>query len=172
MFKQKGFSILPIILIIVGVVVIVGVVGYLWSQKTEEPNVPSRSTIEDFEDAVNKGNFDVASKYFADKVFVVLEGSECCGDVTANRATSELKRIDGFVFSFNPQNTVVKEYVAFINSQYPNRRLMKPSPNLLYFDEYIIGVESDVTQKHRAAIGYKISNDKITDLFIDPGRDR
>lgn len=127
--------------------------------------------IEAFEKAINKANFTDASKYLADKVYVVLEGSSCCGEVTASRARQELERISGLVFTFNPNDSVVKEYVASIASDYPNRRLIKDSPKL-YFDELSIGVESDISQQNKASIGYKVSNGKITVLFINKGRDR
>lgn len=133
--------------------------------------VISAGHIEAFEKAVNKADFTNASKYFADKVYVVLEGSSCCGEVSASRARQELEKINGLVFTFNSNDSVVKEYMASVASDYPNRRLMKNSPKL-YFDEYIIGVESDVSQNNKAAIGYKVSNGKITDLFINKGRDR
>lgn len=125
-----------------------------------------------FENAINKVDFTNISKYFADKVFVTLEGSSCCGEIASARAVSEeLSRIRGFVFSFDSQDFVVKNYIANIDYQYPSRRLMKNSP-LSYFDEYTIGVESDVLQKNKAVVGYKILDGKITDLFIDIGRDR
>ena len=133
--------------------------------------VTSAGHIEAFEKAINKADFVNASKYFADKVYVVLEGASCCGEVTASRARQELERISGLVFTFNPNDSVVKKYIASVASDYPNRRLMKNSPKL-YFDEYIIGVESNVSQNNKVAIGYKVSNGKITDLFINKGRDR
>lgn len=133
--------------------------------------VTSAGHIEAFENAINKADFTNASKYFADKVYVALEGASCCGEVTASRARQELEGISGLVFTFNPNDAVVKEYIASVASDYPNRRLMKNSPKL-YFDEYIIGVESNVSQNNKAAIGYKVSNGKITDLFINKGRDR
>jgi hypothetical protein len=49
---------------------------------------------------------------------------------------------------------------------------VESTPNKLYFDELAIGVESDASQPNKASIGYKVNNDKITDLFIDIGRDR
>lgn len=125
-----------------------------------------------FEQAVNKSDFSNASKYFADKVYVVLEGSSCCGEIPASQAKMYLENgTKGLVFTFNPNDAVVKEYTASQYIDYPNRRLIKDSPKL-YFDELSIGVESDVLQQNKASIGYKAFNDKITVLFINKGRDR
>ncbi len=141
--------------------------------KFTTPIPPQTSTgrLEAFEKAVNGGNFSDISKYFAGSVNVVLEGSSCCGQVSASQAIEELARIKGLLFTFNKNDTVVKEYIASVASDYPNRRLIKSSPKL-YFDEYIIGVESDISQKNKAAIGYKVTNGKITNLFINVGRSR
>ena len=125
-----------------------------------------------FEQAVNKSDFSNASKYFADKVDVLLEGSSCCGEIPASQAKMYFENeIKGLLFTFNPNDAVVKEYITSMTYDYPNRRLIKDSPKL-YFDELSIGVESDVSQQNKASIGYKVSNDKITVLFINKGRDR
>ena len=60
----------------------------------------------------------------------------------------------------------------YMATEYPNRRFIKNIPNKLYFDELVIGVESDISQLNKASIGYKISNNKITNLFVNIGRDR
>jgi len=193
--NQKGFANIVLIGVIV---VLVGVVGYFTFIKKSEPvaeqptPTPTQTTtttktpvvptptptpitssghIRLFEEAVNRSDFSSASKYFADKVYVALEGSSCCGEVDSNRARQELERIKGFIFTFNPNDVVVKEYMASVASDYPSRRVIKNSPKL-YFDELSFGVESDVSQQNKASIGYKVSNDKITDLFINVGRDR
>src|SRR3989344_4454648 len=125
-----------------------------------------------FEQAVNNSDFGNASKYFADKVYVLLEGSSCCGEIPASQAKMYLENeTKGLLFTFNPNDAVVKEYMTSMASDYPNRRLIKDSPKL-YFDELSIGVESDTSQQNKASIGYKVSNDKITVLFINKGRDR
>lgn len=134
-------------------------------------SIANNKILKVFEETVNKSDFSTASKYFADNVYVVLEGSSCCGEVAASRAKQELERINGLTFTFNSNDAVVKEYIAYVASQYPDRRLIKNSPKL-YFDEYIIGVESDVSQQNKAAIGYQVSNGKIINLFVDQGRDR
>ncbi|MCX6752279.1 MAG: hypothetical protein NTZ87_02150 [Candidatus Nomurabacteria bacterium] len=187
---QKGF-IVPVLLVIIGLLVIGGGVYIYENKKAETPPIVDTGTqqtnnqnqpiptqqvtiaehIVAFEEAINKSDFSNASKYFADKVYVVLEGSSCCGEVSTSRAIQELKRIKGLIFTFNQNNAVVKEYMAYIASQYPDRRLIKSSPKL-YFDELLIGVESDISQQNKASVGYKISNDKITDLFINVGRVR
>lgn len=188
MNNQKGFA--SIVLIVV-IVAIVGVGGYFVLSKKSEPvaqqptptptqtNTPipptpitSAGHIRLFEEAVNRLDFSSASKYFADKVFVVLEGSSCCGEETASVARRYLEDgTKGLIFTFNPNDVVVKEYMASIASDYPNRRLITNSPKL-YFDELSIGVESDISQQNKASIWYKVSNDKITVLFINKGRDR
>jgi hypothetical protein len=164
--------------IIVLIVVLIGAVGYFaWSKKVISPVIVTQQIIRPgqniaFEEAINKSDFDNIGKYFADKVYVVLEGSSCCGEVTASRAVfQELERIKGIKFTFNPNDSVVKEYMDYMATEYPNRRFTKKIPKKVYFDEYVIGVESDISQKNKATIGYIMSNGKITDLFIDKGRD-
>lgn len=198
--NQKNFA--NIILIVV-IVTLAGAVGYFAFVKKSEP-ITQQSTptttqatiptptqqvtiaehIAAFEEAVNKSDFSNASKYFADKVYVVLEGSSCCGadkiygkspccgEVAASRAKQELEKIKGLAFTFNPNDAVVKEYMDYMAVEYPNRRFIKTIPNKLYFDELSVGVESDVSQQNKASIAYKVSNDKITALFINVGRDR
>lgn len=124
-----------------------------------------------FEEAVNNSDTDTAMGYFADIVYVSLEGSSCCGAVDAERATEAIESVSGLVFTFDPNAPVVKEYMAYIASQYPDRRLIGASPQF-YFDELSIGVESDTAQANKASIGYKASDGAITDLFVSPGRDR
>ncbi len=188
--KQKGF--LNFVLIAV-VIILVGVVGYFEFVKKSGPIVSQPFSMQDvvsdghlveFEEAVNKSDFSSASKYFADKVYVVIEESSCCGadeiygkspccgDVPASRAEKELEKIRGLIFTFNQSDFAVKEYLNYMATEYPNRRFIKTTPNKLYFDELVIGVESDGSQQNRASIGYKIYNDKITDLFINIGRSR
>src|SRR3989344_1843437 len=151
-----------------------------WKLITKNPFVSSNSSPQTtgtghvlaFEQAVNNSDFGNASKYFADKVYVLLEGSSCCGEIPASQAKMYLENeTKGLLFTFNPNDAVVKEYMTSMASDYPNRRLIKDSPKL-YFDELSIGVESDVSQQNKASIGYKVSNDKITVLFINKGRDR
>ena len=184
--NQNGFVGLPVLIAIVLGIVVLGGGAYLVTRPipTQAPAVlddiktPAVSNNQTasaghslaFEEAINKADFNGVGKYFSNNVYVLLEGSSCCGEVNISRATQELERIKGLTFTFNPNDAVVKNYIAYVSSQYTNRRLMKDSPKL-YFDEYILGVESDVTQKNPAAIGYKFSNGKITDLFISPGRD-
>ncbi|MDO8569407.1 MAG: hypothetical protein Q7R89_01320 [bacterium] len=180
---QKGFA--NIILVVV-IVVLVGAVGYFTFVKKSEPvaeqptptptptptPVTNAGHIKAFEEAINKSDFGNASKYLADKVYVLLEGSSCCGEIPVSQAKMYLENeTKGLVFTFNPNDVVVKEYMASQYIDYPNRRLIKDSPKL-YFDELSIGVESDVSQQNKASIGYKVSNDKITVLFINKGRDR
>ena len=126
----------------------------------------------EFEEAVNKSDLNNASKYFADKVYVVLEGSSCCGELSANNAKQQLKRILGLTLTFNANDLVVKKYMDYMATEYPNRRFIKNIPNKLHFDELAIGVESDISQTNKASIGYKISNNKITNLFLNFGRER
>ena|SRR3989344_8396187 len=177
MNDQKG---LTNIIVAIVAVMIVGAVGYTALVKKSEPITQKPTTAQQlsttghiaaFEAAVNMSDFSTASTYFSDKVNVVLEGSECCGEVTANRAQQALEGMKGLVFTFNPNDALVKEYMTAIASQYPDRRLINTTPKV-YFDELSIGVESDTAQKNKASIGYKVSNNKITDLFINAGRDR
>ena len=158
--------------------ILVGAVVYFAVGKKSEPvaeqptPVTSAGRIRLFEEAVNKSDFSMASKYFADKVDVVLDGSSCCGEITASQAKMYLENeTKGLVFTFNQDDAVVKEYMASVASDYPSRRVIKNSPRL-YFDELSIGVESDVSQPNKASIGYKVANDKITVLFLNKGRDR
>lgn len=192
--NQKGF----VNIVLIGIIVIlIGTLGYFVfikkSEQVEQQPMPtqiqtttttklptsptsksiiSNGHIVEFEQAVNKSDFTNAGKYFADKVYMILEGSSCCGDVSASRAKQALEEnFSGLLFTFDLNDTVVKEYMTSIASDYPSRRLIRNSPKL-YFDEYIIGVESDVSQQNKAIMGYKVYNDKITDLFINVGRDR
>jgi hypothetical protein len=175
MKNQKGFANMVLVGIIVVLVILVAYLA--WPKKSISPVVEQQQStntghILAFEDAINQANFNEATRYLADKVYVLLEGSSCCGEVSASQAKMYLENETlGPVFTFNPNDAAVKEYLAFNASQYPSRRLMRPSPNLLYFDEYIMGVESDVSQINKASIGYKATNGKITDLFINKGRD-
>jgi len=195
MSNQKGFANIVLIVVIVAIVAVGGY--FVFSRKSEPvaqqptptptqtttptktpvPPTPTPTPITSaghirlFEEAVNRSDLSSASKYFADRVYVVLEGSSCCGEVDSNRARQELERIKGLIFTFNPNDVVVKEYMTSVASDYPSRRVIKNSPKL-YFDELSIGVESDVSQQNKASIGYKVSNNKITDLFINIGRDR
>lgn len=188
--RQKGF--LNFVLV-VAVIMLFGVGGYFVFIKKSgltvlQPIVAQETTsgghIEAFEEAINRSDFSSASKYFADKVYVVLEGSlccggdeiygksPCCGEVPADRARQELEKINGLVFTFNPNDSAIKEYMNYMATEYPNRRFIKTIPSKLYFDELAIGVESDGLQQNKASIGYKVDNDKITDLFINIGRGR
>ena len=181
MNKQK--NLVNIILVVVAIA-IVAVSGYFVLSKKSTTIVPAQTSspvslpttsaeqIKEFEEAVNNSDFNNASKYFADNVYVVLEGSSCCGEVSASRAKQELERISGLTFTFNLNDPVVKEYMDYMATEYPNRRFIKNIPNKLYFDELVIGVESDISQLNKASIGYKISNNKITNLFVNIGRDR
>ncbi|MDO8582840.1 MAG: hypothetical protein Q7R63_02500 [bacterium] len=171
MNNQKGF--VTIVLAVVAVV-LVGAGGYFVFVKKSEPiiqQMPSAGHIVAFEEAINKSDMGTASSYFADTVYVTLEGSSCCGAVNASRATEILKGINGLVFTFDPNDAVVKEYKAFMASEYPNGRLVGAAPQF-YFDELSIGVESDAAQQYKASIGYRALNGIITDLFINGGRDR
>ncbi len=161
--NQKGS--VNIVLIIL-VIILAGALGYITLIKKPTPSnttdqrIKLVGHIEEFEKAVNKAELTEASTYFADKVFMILDESECCGDITANRAKQELDRIKGLVFTFDPNDAVVKEYITTSTSYVTSA------------EGYIIGVESDPSQKYKAIIGYKVSNNKIIGLFINPGRDR
>lgn len=158
----------------VAAVVFVGAGAYFVFAKKPGPimrQADASSRITAFEEAVNNSDTDTAMEYFADIVYVSLEGSSCCGAVDAGRAKEALEGVGGLTFTFDPDAPAVKEYMAYIASQYPDRRLIGASPQF-YFDELSIGVESDTTQANKASIGYKASDGVITDLFINPGRDR
>ncbi len=172
--NQKGFT--SIILIVS--VLLLGLVGYfIFINKSavsvvEEREVVTSSRIISFENAINRGDAVEASKYLADNVFLMLNGTECCGEKPQAVSIQYLAAaIKGLQFTFNPDAAAVIAYKSYIASENPNRWMIKDNPRF-YFDQYVIGVESDPTQKNKVVIGYSLLNNKITDLFIDTGRDR
>ena len=125
-----------------------------------------------FEQAVNSNNWTESQKYLADKVYVVLEGSSCCGEKSSSDAAQSLKSFQGIKLTFDKNSNLVKEYLDYINAQYPSGRKFGTIGKEVNFNDLVIGVENDPDQPYKATIGYKVENGKITLLFINPGRDR
>ncbi|MDO8590657.1 MAG: hypothetical protein Q7R65_01625 [bacterium] len=125
-----------------------------------------------FERAVNINNWVESQKYLSDKVYVVLEGSSCCGEKNSSDAAQSLKNFEGIKLTFDNNSNLVKEYLDYINSQYPSGRKFGAVGQEVNFNNLVIGVENDPNQPYKATIGYKVENGKITLLFINPGRDK
>ena len=149
------------------VVLIIGIVFYFYTGKITD--VSNAAHLPDFEQAVNDGDWVKVQEYLSEDVFVLLEGSSCCGYKKSIDAIEDIKRISGLKFNFNDNSESVREYVDREKSAYPNGRKVRDE---IRFEDLTIGVEDDVNQKNKAMIAYKIENSKINIIFIAPGRDR
>ncbi len=168
-------------LILIGILVIGGVAYYVGKvptpvpQSIEKNNYQAQSnkdntnnTIDDvssFEQAINANNLAEVKNYLPDSIYVVLEGSSCCGQTNVSQAIQELGKLSGRSFSFDKNSELVLNYLSSQLKQYPTGR--KLGPNLL-LNDLKIGVEI-TPNKNKAIIGYRLVNGKVTDLFIDPG---
>lgn len=140
-----------------------------------EENTPSPGThLVGFEQAVNGNDWIESEKYLASTVYVILEGSSCCGEKNASDAVRTLKgTYEGITpLTFDTNADVVKEYMAFEKEQNPSGRKMRTEiGHEVDFIDLVIGVENDPNQPNKATIGYKVEDGKITLLFMN-GRER
>lgn len=65
-----------------------------------------------FQAAINQSAYDLAADYMAETVYFVKEATECCGNITASQAVSELSYIDGVYFDFSQDQLIVKKMKA------------------------------------------------------------
>ncbi|MEK7607955.1 MAG: hypothetical protein AAB484_03520 [Patescibacteria group bacterium] len=124
-----------------------------------------------FEQAVNSSNWNEIQKFLSNKVYIVLEGSSCCGEKDSAQAVENLKgNFDGLELTFDEKSSLVKDYLNYMYSQYPSGRQVGASTD--FFKDLVFGVENDAAQAYKATLGYRVESGKITFLFMNPGRDR
>jgi ketosteroid isomerase-like protein len=108
--------------------------------------------LEEFEKTINNGDLNSIKKYFSDKVYVVLDGSSCCGEQDVNYFISNaLSGIKGASFVFDQNDLLVKEYLDY----------------KIHLDgDLIIGVQSNSLTNTKKVIAYRVSGNKIVYFVI------
>lgn len=116
---------------------------------TTPDDANSSKSSEDFERAVNEKDFAKISELMAVKVFYVVDASDCCGDITKNEASGNLKNYirDVESFNFDQEQQVVKQMKVNLAGT---------------FAKYTIGIADN-----RMALSYHLDKQgKVDDIFL------
>jgi len=164
MAKQTdSSSTLPVVIITAVVTAAVVGAGMYWWMGQKQSSVQSESqTIQTkkspavkkgvstaFEKAVNQKDYKTMKTLLADNVYFIIEATECCGNVTKEKAVSKFSGYMGEVktFNFSQDQQLVKQMKVNMGD---------------HFEKYTIGIGDN-----GAVLGYHLNaKGEVDDIYI------
>ncbi|MEA3273122.1 MAG: hypothetical protein U9Q72_00795 [Patescibacteria group bacterium] len=102
-----------------------------------------------FEDAVNQKDYEGMEGLLADEVNYIVEASDCCGNITRDKAIAQLREYlrTPATFNFSQEQQIVKKLKVNIADR---------------FENYTVGIASG-----KAVLAYKVNPErKVDDIYV------